>query len=142
MSSATEVRAPMPSVAGEDPVADPGDHLPPTVIERRTGWQPFDLRELWRYRELLYFLAWRDIKVRYKQTVFGVAWALIQPLATMAAFALFLGQAAGIAEGLTYPYSLFVLAGLLPWLFFAAAVGSASSSVVTNQNLVTKVYFP
>lgn len=122
--------------------AAPPDELPVTVIEPRSAWSVVNLRELWRYRELLYFLTWRDIKVRYKQTVFGVAWAVLQPLATMLAFTLFLGQASGVAGGLDYPYSLFVFAGLLPWLFFAGAVSSAGQSVVGNQNLVTKVYFP
>jgi lipopolysaccharide transport system permease protein len=120
----------------------PVEELPLTVIERRSGWRLLDLRELWRYRELLYFLTWRDIKVRYKQTALGVLWALIQPLATMAAFTLFLGRAAGVSEGLPYPYALFVLAGILPWFFFAAAVTSSGQSLVYNQNLVTKVFFP
>jgi lipopolysaccharide transport system permease protein len=117
------------------------DALPVTVIERKPGWQLIDLGELWRFRELLYFLVWRDIKVRYKQTVLGAAWAVLQPLATMAAFALFLGRVAGADEP-TIPYPLFVFAGLLPWLFFASAVGGASGSVVGNQSLVTKIYFP
>jgi lipopolysaccharide transport system permease protein len=124
------------------PEPAPAEDLPVTIIERRSAWSVVNLRELWRYRELLWFLTWRDIKVRYKQTVLGVAWAVLQPLATMAAFTLFLGRATGVAEGLTYPYSLFVFAGLLPWLFFAGAVSSAGQSVVGNQNLVTKVYFP
>jgi lipopolysaccharide transport system permease protein len=121
---------------------EPGDDLPVTVIERRSAWSAINLRELWRYRELLWFLTWRDIQVRYKQAVLGVAWAVLQPLATMLAFTLFLGQTAGVADGLSYPYSLFVFAGLLPWLFFAGAVSSAGQSVVGNQNLVTKVWFP
>jgi lipopolysaccharide transport system permease protein len=121
--------------------ADPSDDLPVTVIERRPGWQIVDLRELWRYRELLFFLTWRDIKVRYKQTVLGAAWAVLQPLATMVVFTLFLGRVAGISSGDT-PYPLFVFAGLLPWTFFANAIGSASQSIVGNQNLVTKIYFP
>jgi lipopolysaccharide transport system permease protein len=100
-----------------------------------------DLAELWRYRELLYFLTWRDIKVRYKQTVVGAAWAVLQPLATMIAFSLFLGPLAGGATG-DVPYPLFVFAGLLPWTFFSNAASTASQSIVGNQNLVTKVYFP
>jgi lipopolysaccharide transport system permease protein len=126
------------------PVTQPpkADDLPLTVIEPRPGWQVVNFREIWQYRELLYFLVWRDIKVRYKQTVLGVLWALIQPLATMAAFTFFLGQAQGVVGELDYPYSLFVFAGLLPWMFFAGAVASAGQSVVGNQNLVTKVYFP
>ncbi|HYT90927.1 MAG TPA: ABC transporter permease, partial [Gemmataceae bacterium] len=112
-----------------------------TVIERRPGWRFIDLGELWRYRELLYFLVWRDIKVRYKQTVLGAAWAILQPLATMVAFSLFLGRVASSADA-TVPYPLFVFAGLLPWTFFNSAVSAASTSVISNDRLVTKVYFP
>jgi lipopolysaccharide transport system permease protein len=95
---------------------------------------------LWRYRELLFFLVWRDIKVRYRQTVLGAVWAVLPPLATMAIFSLFLGQVAGISTDVPYP--LFLFAALIPWTFFASAVGSASNSVVGSQALVTKVYFP
>jgi lipopolysaccharide transport system permease protein len=122
--------------AGPEPAA-----LAETVIERRAGWQLLDWRELWRYRELLYFLAWRDVKLRYKQTVLGLAWALIQPLGTMLAFTLFLGPVAGASSSQT-PYALFVYAGLLPWFFFANGITAAGQSIVSNQNLVTKVYFP
>src|SRR5439155_22407685 len=115
--------------------------LPVTVIERRSGWHLVDLRELWRYRELLYFLTWRDVKVRYKQTVLGAAWAVLQPFATMVVFSLFFGRMAQVhAGGVSYP--LFFFSGLLPWFFFANSITSASQSVVGNQNLVTKVYFP
>ncbi|MCI0682560.1 MAG: ABC transporter permease [Gemmataceae bacterium] len=118
---------------------DAHPEAPLTVIQPRTGWLGIDLTELWRYRELLGFLTWRDIKVRYKQTILGASWALIQPLATMAVFTLFLGRnAAGAVEG----YSLFVFAGLLPWIFFANGLSSGGQSIVGNQNLVTKVYFP
>jgi lipopolysaccharide transport system permease protein len=133
--------------AGEKPppaVAAPPestDDLPVTVIERRKGWQLLDLPELWRFRELLFFLAWRDVKVRYKQTVLGVAWAVLQPLATMIVFAVFLGRMSGISTKIEN-YPLFVFAGMLPWSFFAGALGAASGSVVGNQNLITKVYFP
>jgi len=131
-----QLRAPQ-----DAPVLDRGDDLPVTIIERKPGWQIVNLRELWRYRELLFFLTWRDVKVRYKQTVLGAAWAVLQPLSTMVVFALFLGRVGGIAD--TIPnYSLFVFAGLLPWTFFANALTSASQSVVGSQNLVTKVYFP
>jgi len=109
------------------------------VIERRPGWRFIDLDELWRYRELLWFLTWRDIKVRYKQTVLGAAWAILQPLATMIVFSLFLGRMAG-ADMETYP--LFVFAGLLPWTFFSNGISAGGQSVIANQNLVTKVYFP
>jgi lipopolysaccharide transport system permease protein len=130
----------------QSPVAPPAeavapDDLPLVVIERQPGWRFLDLGELWRYRELLYFLTWRDIKVRYKQTVLGVVWAVLQPFATMVVFSLFLGRMAGVAPP-DVPYPLFVFAGLLPWTFFASAVSSASQSIVGNQNLVTKVYFP
>jgi homopolymeric O-antigen transport system permease protein len=115
--------------------------LPVMVIERQSGWQIVDWGELWRYRELLFFLTWRDVKVRYKQTVLGAAWAVLQPLATMVVFSAFLGRMAA-APSASVPYPLFVFAGLLPWTFFANAISSAGQSVVGNQNLVTKVYFP
>jgi lipopolysaccharide transport system permease protein len=115
--------------------------VPITVIEPRPGWRVVDVSELWRYRELLFFLVWRDIAVRYKQTVLGAAWAVIQPLATMLVFTFFLGRMAGAASDLA-SYPLFLFAGLLPWTFFATAIASAGQSVVGNQNLVTKVYFP
>src|SRR5262249_52955039 len=108
--------------------------VPIAVIERSPRWRFVDFRELWRYRELLVSLARRDIQVRYKQTLFGAAWALVQPLAPMAAFALFLGGVAG-QSGDT-PYALFVFAGLLPWTLFAATVSAASQSLLVNPNLV------
>jgi lipopolysaccharide transport system permease protein len=117
------------------------DELPLTVIERRPGWHFVDIRELWRYRELLCFLTWRDIKVRYKQTALGAAWAVLQPFATMVVFSLFFGRLADMRSG-GVPYPLFVFAGLLPWYFFANAITSGSGSVVGSQQLVTKVYFP
>jgi lipopolysaccharide transport system permease protein len=112
-----------------------------TVLQGNPGWHLAELMELWRYRELLYFLTWRDVKVRYKQTVLGAAWAILQPLATMMVFSVFFGRLAKMpSAGL--PYSLFVLAGLLPWTFFANAVTSASQSIIGSHTLVTKVYFP
>lgn len=117
------------------------DDLPLTVIERRPDWRIVDLGEIWRYRGLLMQLTWRDVMVRYKQTVLGAAWAILQPLATMAAFSLFLGRVAGSASS-DLPYPLFVFAGLLPWTFFSNAISSAGQSIVGNQSLVTKVYFP
>ncbi len=123
------------------PAAEAETDLPLTLIERRRGWQIVDVGELWRYHELLFFLTWRDVKVRYKQTALGAAWAVLQPLATMLVFAMFLGRMAGVAGG-DVPYPLFVFAGMLPWTFFANAVSTASTSVVGNQNLVTKAYFP
>jgi len=115
--------------------------LPVTVLERKPGWRVVDLGELWRSRELLYFLTLRDIKVRYKQTVLGAAWAILQPLATMFIFSLFFGRVAANPLS-TVPYSLFVLGGLVPWMFFSNAIASAGQSVVASQNLVTKIYFP
>jgi lipopolysaccharide transport system permease protein len=104
-------------------------------------WVPLDLRALWAYRELLYFLAWRDIKVRYKQTVFGLAWAIIQPLAMMVVFSIFLGRLAGVpSDGVPYP--IFVYCGLVVWQAFSQSLSSATGSVVASASLVTKVYFP
>lgn len=114
---------------------------PLTVVEPRSGWSLPDLRELWRYRELLFFLALRDIKVRYKQTVLGVAWAVAQPLTTMAVFALFIGRLAGVANGVEN-YPLFVFAGMVAWTFFGNTVSNAANSVVANERLVTRIYFP
>lgn len=100
-------------------------------------------RDLWRYRELFYILAWRDIAVRYKQTAIGIAWAVIQPLAAMLVLTFAFGKAAGLAESEPdTPYSLVVYTGLLPWLFFATALTYSSQSLVTNANLLSKVYFP
>ena len=125
--------------SADNPVLD--QELPATIIERRPGWKFVDFGELWRYRELLYFLTWRDVKVRYKQTALGAAWAVLQPFATMVVFSLFLGRLGNMSSG-DAPYPLFVFAGLLPWTFFATAVSQAGGSVVGSQNLVTKVYFP
>lgn len=112
-----------------------------TVIEPQRGWRTLNLRELWAYRELLVVLAQRDIKVRYKQTVLGVAWAVIQPLATMLLFSLVFGRLAKVpSDGLPYP--IFVFAGLLPWMFFANAISASGNSLVGQQHLISKVYFP
>lgn len=112
-----------------------------TVIRPSRGWARVDLRELWDYRELLYFLVWRDVKVRYKQTALGVAWAILQPVATMVVFSLFFGRLAGVpSDGVPYP--LFSFAALVPWTFFATGLAQAANSLVGSQNLVTKVYFP
>ena len=110
-------------------------------IEPPRGWIPLDLRDLWEYRELLYFLAWRDIKVRYKQTVLGASWAILQPFFTMVVFSLFFGKLAGIpSEGVPYP--IFSYAALVPWQFFANGLTSSSDSIVSSANLIRKVYFP
>jgi lipopolysaccharide transport system permease protein len=111
------------------------------TIEASRGWVPLRLRSLWEYRELLYFLVWRDIKVRYKQTALGAAWAIIQPLFTMVVFAVFFGRLAKMpSDGIPYP--IFAYAALVPWTFFAHALSQASNSVVASANLVKKVYFP
>lgn len=112
-----------------------------TVIQARPGWQIVDFGEIWRFRELLGFLVWRDVKVRYKQTVLGAAWAVLQPTAQMVVFSIFFGRMAEVPAG-GIPYPLFAFAGLLPWMFFQNSVTTASQSVVGNQNLITKVYFP
>jgi lipopolysaccharide transport system permease protein len=114
----------------------------PVVTIRPSGkWVALNLRDLWAYRDLLYFLTWRDVKVRYKQTVLGAAWAIIQPLFTMLIFWLFFGRLAGMpSDGIPYP--LFALAGLIPWTFFANAVTNSGNSLVGSANLITKVYFP
>jgi lipopolysaccharide transport system permease protein len=111
------------------------------VIEPVSGWKPLDPHDLWRYRELFYFLTWRDVKVRYKQTSLGAAWAVLQPLGNMILFTLLFGRLAKLpSDGIPYP--LFAYAGLLPWTFFANAVGSSGNSLVGSSHLITKVYFP
>src|SRR6266480_2552669 len=115
--------------------------VPTLRIAPSKGWVSLKLHELWEYRELLYFLIWRDIKVRYKQTALGATWAILQPFATMVVFSLFFGRLASMPAG-GAPYPLFVFAGLLPWYFFSNAITAGSQSVVGSQNLVTKVYFP
>jgi len=115
------------------------EHL--TVIEPSRGWRALNFKELWAYRELFYVLVQRDIKVRYKQTVLGVVWAVLQPLLTMAIFTVVFGGLAKIpSDG--YPYAIFVFAALLPWTFFANAVSASSISLVNSANMVSKVYFP
>ncbi len=111
-----------------------------TVIEPRAGWQPVDLEELWRYRELLFILALRDIRVRYKQTALGATWAIIQPLMTMAIFTVIQQMGNLPTDDLAKP--LFNFCGLLPWQLFASSMANAGNSIISNQNLVTKVYFP
>lgn len=111
------------------------------LIEPSRGWTSLRLRELWEYRELLYFLAWRDIKIRYKQTALGLAWAVLQPLLTMLIFALFFGRLAGMKSD-NVPYPLFAFAALVPWTFFANGLTQSANSLVGSANLIKKVYFP
>ena len=115
--------------------------LPTFRIDPPSGWTSIGFRELWDYRELLYFLTWRDVKVRYKQTALGAAWAIIQPLFMMLVFSLFFGRLAGIkSDGIPYP--IFTFCALLPWQLFAHALTESSNSLVANERLITKVYFP
>jgi lipopolysaccharide transport system permease protein len=110
-------------------------------IQPSKGWTTLGLRELWRYRELLYFLTWRDIKVRYKQTALGAAWAVIQPFFTMVVFSLFFGRLAKVpSDGVPYP--IFSYVALVPWTFFANGLGGSTNSLVGSSNLIKKVYFP
>ncbi len=122
-------------------MAGQASEVPVVRIEARRGWLALDLPELWAYRELLYFFVWRDIKVRYKQTVIGAAWAVLQPVLTMIVFSLFFGKLAKIpSQGLPYP--IFYYCALLPWMYFATAMQSATNIVVDQQRVITKIYFP
>jgi len=119
----------------------PSAAVPTLRIAPSKGWVPLKLRELWEYRELLYFLVWRDIKVRYKQTALGATWAIIQPFFTMVVFSLFFGQLAKVpSDGIPYP--IFSFAALVPWTFFANGLSQSSNSLVGSGTLISKVYFP
>jgi lipopolysaccharide transport system permease protein len=133
--SGVRVPAPLPVVPDDAPLP------PPTFIRPTTGWVPLRLGELWAYRELLFFFIWRDVKVRYKQTALGAAWAVIQPLFTMITFSIFFGRLARIpSDGVPYP--LFAYAALVPWTFFANGLGLAGNSLVEHERMITKIYFP
>lgn len=132
-------------IAGEKSISpmrpESNDRVPVTVYEPSKGWAPLRLRQLWQYRELLYFLIWRDVKVRYKQTVLGGAWAILQPFLTMIVFSVIFGYLAQLpSDGIPYP--VFAYTALLPWQFFAHALSEAGNSLVLNQQLLKKVYFP
>ena len=115
--------------------------VPVFTVKPSRGWISLQLGELWKYRELIYFMTWRDIKVRYKQTVLGAAWAIIQPFFTMVVFSLFFGKLAKVpSDGIPYP--IFAYAALVPWTFFANGLNQSSNSLVGNANLIKKVYFP
>lgn len=129
------------SVAAATPHNHPLPDEPLVTIEPGRSWVALDLRDLWTHRELLYFLTWRDLKVRYKQTVLGVAWVVMQPLLITLIFTVFLGRLARVpSDGIPYP--IFFYVGLLPWTFFANAVTNSGNSIVGSANLITKVYFP
>jgi lipopolysaccharide transport system permease protein len=115
--------------------------LPKSTIRPSRGWSAINFREIWQYRELLYFLVWRDVKVRYKQTALGALWAIIQPFMTMVVFSLFFGRLAQVpSDGVPYP--IFAYTALLPWTYFAGSLSAASNSLVGSSHLLTKVYFP
>jgi lipopolysaccharide transport system permease protein len=129
-------------IAAEDQVrSTPEVELPLTHIQPSRGWVSINFRDVWEYRELAYFLTWRDIKVRYKQTVLGAAWAILQPVFTMVIFSIFFGRLAGIpSDGVPYP--IFSYAALVPWSFFANGLRGSSDSLVGSSNLIKKVFFP
>lgn len=144
-SETTEGGRPATGAAGHAQVATAQDAslagLPHTVLKAEEAGVQLNLSDLWAYRELLYFLTWRDIKVRYKQTLMGVAWVVIQPLLTMLVFTLIFTRFVKLDEG-DIPYPLFAYAGLMLWTFFSFAVTSGTNSLISNTSLVTKVYFP
>jgi len=140
MSSAVESSA-IPAREAARPPQLPSGEIPTLILEPTGRWPKIDLRELWAYRGLFFFLVWRDIKVRYAQTVLGAGWAVLQPLLTMVVFTVIFGMFAKIpSDGVPYP--VFSLAGLVPWTYFAAALTGSSNSLVASSNLITKVYFP
>src|SRR5258708_1828263 len=114
---------------------------PVITIQANRSWLPLNFADLWSYRELRYFLTWREIKVRYKQTFLGIAWVVMQPLLMTLIFSVFLGILARVPTG-GLPYSLLIFSALLPWNFFSSGVSTAAYSLVGNANLITKVYFP
>lgn len=129
------------SQAAGSPESRARSAMPFVRIQPSRGWVALQLGELWAYRELLYFLSWRDVKARYKQTALGVAWAILQPFCTMVVFSLFFGQLVKVpSDG--FPYPIFAYAALVPWNFFANGLDKASSSLVLQANLIKKVYFP
>ena len=115
--------------------------VPVTTIEPRSGWQPIDWRELWAYRDLFRFLIWREIKVRYAQSAIGIGWAIIQPVFSMIVFTVVFGRLAQVSSD-GAPYALFALAALVPWTYFSNAVTDGANSLVSNANMLSKVYFP
>lgn len=131
MAAATESSASHPRLPDQ----------PLVVIQPSKGWNLLSFRDIWAYRELLFFLTWRDVKVRYKQTALGAAWAILQPLFMMIVFTIFFGRLAAV-DSVGIPYPLFALAGLVPWTFFSNSVTASSNSLVGSANLITKVYFP
>jgi len=129
------------SLAAREGKTLPGDPTEKVIIRPSRGWSALNLRDLWRYRELVFFLTWRDVKVRYKQSLLGVAWAVLQPLLTMLVFTVIFGRLMGVSSD-GQQYELFSFAALLPWTLFSGALSRASVSLVGSANLLTKIYFP
>jgi lipopolysaccharide transport system permease protein len=140
LESQTLPRTAAPSSAEIAPIAAPASELV-TRLTPPTPWPAVNFSEIWKYRELLFFLVWRDVKVRYKQTLLGAAWAILQPAMMMVVFTVFFNRLAGIDTG-GLPAPLFNLSGLLPWFFFQHCVNAASGSVIGSEHLITKIYFP
>lgn len=136
---AAEAAAPRAAAAPAERA--PALPLAVTIIQPPCGWQLINVAELWKFRELLAFLVWRDVKVRYKQTLLGAAWAVLQPAMMMVVFNVFFARMAKVPAG-DLPYPIFVYAGLLPWTFFSTAIANAANSVVGSERLITKIYFP
>jgi lipopolysaccharide transport system permease protein len=134
MTTLTEKSSQLPPTGGSPPV-------PITIIEPSRGWLSLQLDRVWAYRELLYFLVWRDIKVRYKQAALGVMWIILQPVASMIVFSLLFGSLLNVPSG-EVPYPIFAFVALLPWNYFSSSITRSSTSLVGNAHLITKVYFP
>ncbi|MCE9591940.1 MAG: ABC transporter permease [Planctomycetes bacterium] len=133
----------MTTLSVQPDLAPPPPAATVKVLRPRRGFERLDTTQLWRYRELLSFLAWRDIKVRYKQTLLGATWAIIQPLLTMVVLSLFFGRVIDLTDRTgKVPYPIFLYAGLLPWTFFSSAVTAATNSLVNNAHMLRKIYFP
>jgi lipopolysaccharide transport system permease protein len=139
--AALVARLGLDGVRGDELSLEAAAETPVLILRPSRGFLRLNLRDVWEYRELLYFLVWRDVKVRYKQTVLGAAWAILQPVMTMLVFSVFFGRLAKVpSDGIPYP--VFAFTALLPWQLFAYALSESSNSLVSNQNLITKVYFP
>jgi lipopolysaccharide transport system permease protein len=141
MTIETELPAPVSTVDTRQGVADHQVELPFIRIQPSKGWIQLNLRELWDYRELAYLMAWRDVTIRYKQTIFGASWAVIQPVLMMVAFSIFFGRLAGVSSN-GIPYPIFSYTALLPWNYFAQSLTRSSNVLVGSTALITKVYFP
>lgn len=140
--SATATEAPAPTLVEEPDLPDP--QVSETIIRPRKGWIGLDWTELYHYRELLYFLVWRDVKVRYKQAIFGMAWAIVQPVLQVVIFTFVFGSWVGLDKRLPpeVPFALFVYAGLLPWQLFALGISQGGQSLVSFQHMLSKIYMP